>query len=87
MPVGYCMPAAERDHLMALVEPAAVLRDAQELKGITRAQMHALESYPATLEPDAVPQPQKAIESGGSTGKPKPIVAPSAFAFAPDAQR
>src|SRR4029077_427583 len=85
MPVSYRMPAAERDQLMALAEPAAVLSDAQDLKGITRAQMRALESYPATPPPDAVPQPQKAIASGGSTGKPKLIVTPSPFSFAPAA--
>ena len=85
MPVSYRMPAAERDQLMALAEPAAVLSDAQDLKGITRAQLRALESYPATPPPDAVPQPQKAIASGGSTGKPKLIVTPSPFAFAPAA--
>ena len=34
MPVSYRMPAAERDQLMALAEPAAVLSDAQDLKGI-----------------------------------------------------
>jgi bile acid-coenzyme A ligase len=83
MPVSYRMPAAERDQLMALAEPAAVLSDALDLMGITRAQMQALESYPATPPPDAVPQPQKAIASGGSTGKPKLIVMPSAFAYAP----
>jgi bile acid-coenzyme A ligase len=85
MPVSYRMPAAERDQLMALAEPASVLSDAQDLKGITRVQMRALESYPATPPPDAVPQPHKAIASGGSTGKPKLIVTPSAFAFAPAA--
>jgi hypothetical protein len=46
MPVSYRMPAAERDQLMALAEPAAVLSGAQDLKGITRAQMRALEPYP-----------------------------------------
>ena len=85
MPVSYRMPAAERDQLMALAQPAAVLSDAQDLKGITRAQMRALESYPATPPPDAVPQPHKAIASGGSTGKPKLIVTPSTFAYAPAA--
>ena len=62
MPVSYRMPAAERDQLMALGrEPLAVLSDAQELKGITRAQMQALELYPATPLPDAVPQPHYEI--------------------------
>ena len=83
MPISYRLPAAERDQLMALAEPAGVLSDDQDLKGITRAQMHTLESYPATPSPDAVPQPQKAIASGGSTGKPKLIVTPGAYAFAP----
>jgi len=83
MPVSYRTPAAERDQLMALAQPAVVLSDDQDLKGITRAQMHTLGSYPATPPPDAVPQPQKAIASGGSTGKPKLIVTPSAFAYAP----
>ena len=85
MPVSYRMPTAERDQLMALAQPAAVLSDAEDLGGITRAQMRALGSFPATPPPDAVPQPHKAIASGGSTGKPKLIVTPSAFAFAPAA--
>src|SRR5262245_38945309 len=45
MPVSYRMPAAERDQLMALAEPAAVLSDDQGLKGITRADMRALNFY------------------------------------------
>jgi bile acid-coenzyme A ligase len=50
----------------------------------SRAQMRALvESHLATPPPDAVPQPHKAIASGGSTGKPKLIVTPSAFIDAP----
>src|SRR5262245_51755528 len=85
MPVSYRMPAAERDQLMALAQPAVVLSDNDDLKGITRAQMHALGAYPSTPPTDAVPQPQKAIASGGSTGMPKLIVTPGAFAQAPAA--
>src|SRR5499426_3665411 len=85
MPISYRISAAERDQLMALAQPAAVLSGGQDRKAITRAQMHTLESYPATPPPDAVPQRQKAIASGGSTGKPKLIVTPSPFAFAPAA--
>ena len=70
MPVSYRTPAAERDQLMALAQPAVVLSDDQDLKGITRAQMHTLGSYPATPPPDAVPQPQKAIASGGRPASP-----------------
>ena len=85
MPVSYRMPAAERDQLMALAEPAAVLSDDQDLKGITRAQMQALESYPAMPPPDAVPSRRRQSLRAGSTGKPKLIVTPSAFAYAPAA--
>jgi hypothetical protein len=42
MPISYRMPAAERDQLMALAELAAVLSDAQDLKGITRADAGAV---------------------------------------------
>lgn len=83
MPVSYRMPAAERDALMGLASPVAVFSDAPELAGITRAQMRAVDAYPATPPPDAVPQPFKAIASGGSTGKPKLIVSPGAFNFPP----
>jgi len=44
MPISYRMPAAERDQLMALAQPAVVLSDGQDLKAITRTQMHTLES-------------------------------------------
>ncbi len=83
LPVSHRMPASERDQLMALAEPDAVLSDATELKGITRAQMRALQSYPVMSPPDAVPQPSKAIASGGSTGRPKLIITPSSFFYAP----
>jgi bile acid-coenzyme A ligase len=85
MPISHRMPAAERDSMLALAAPAAVISDAAELGGISREQMRALQNYPATPPPDAVPQPFKAIASGGSTGKPKLIVSSGAFVFAPDA--
>jgi bile acid-coenzyme A ligase len=84
MPVGHRLPAAERDQLIALGSPAAVISDAPEMHGVTRSEMRALESYPATPPPDAIPQPFKAIASGGSTGKPKLIVSPGAFHYPPD---
>ena len=68
MPVGYRLPAAERDQLIALASPAAIVSDAPELRAITRSEMRALERYPATPPVDAIPQPFKAIASGGSTG-------------------
>lgn len=81
-PVNDRMPTAERDALIALAEPAAIVSDAEELQGISRADMAGL---PALADDaglgDAIPQPAKAIASGGSTGKPKLIVSPGAFAY------
>lgn len=85
MPVNVRMPAAERDALIELGKPVSIVADAPELHGISRAEMSALfESSPdasGTLPPDAIPQPAKAVASGGSTGKPKLIVSPGAFAY------
>ena len=87
MPVSARMPAAERDALLALGCPAAILSDAPELEPhrISRDDLHRLDGYPDTPPPDAIPQPFKAIASGGSTGKPKLIVSPGAFHYPADA--
>jgi bile acid-coenzyme A ligase len=83
MAISYSMPPAERDAMMALAAPKAVISDATELGGVTRAEMKRLEHFPTSPPPDAIPQPFKAVGSGGSTGKPKLIVAPGAFCFPP----
>jgi bile acid-coenzyme A ligase len=83
MPIGYRMPQPERDAMLALAAPKAMVSDAPELGAITRAEMRRLERFPTSPPPDAIPQPFKAIGSGGSTGKPKLIVAPGAFCFPP----
>jgi bile acid-coenzyme A ligase len=83
LPVSHRMPANERDQLIALAKADAVLSDAGELNGINRAQMRALQSYPVMPPADVVPQPSKAIASGGSTGRPKLIITPTAFSYAP----
>ncbi len=85
MPVSYRMPAAERDQLIALASPAAIISDAPELRGITRKDLSSLQQYSDAPPPDAIPQPFKAIASGGSTGKPKLIVSPGMFHFPVDA--
>jgi bile acid-coenzyme A ligase len=85
MPIGYRLPPAERDAMMALASPKAIISDAPGLDGISREAMRSLERYPSTPPPDAVPQPFKAIASGGSTGKPKLIVSPGAWCLPPSA--
>lgn len=84
MPVGHKMPNSERVGMLQLARPKAVISDAPELQGITRQEMRALDKYPSTPPPDAIPQPFKAVASGGSTGVPKLIVSPGAFHFPPD---
>lgn len=81
MPISHRMPEAERDALLALAVPAATVSDAGELGGISRHDMRSLDGYPDQPPPDVVPQPYKAIASGGSTGKPKLIVSPGAFCY------
>jgi len=85
MPINVRMPAAERDALIELGEPVAIVADAPELQGITRDEMSQLftntQLFSGDQLPEAVPQPAKAVASGGSTGKPKLIVSPGAFAY------
>lgn len=84
MPISHRMPEAERDALLALAAPSAIISDASKLGGISRRAMHALDDYPDEPLPDIVPKPYKAIASGGSTGKPKLIVSPGAFCYPAD---
>lgn len=84
MPISHRMPEAERDALLALAAPDAIVSDAKKLAGIDRRELHALDAFPDRAPDDAVPQPFKAIASGGSTGKPKLIVSPGAFCYPAD---
>jgi len=81
MPVNVRMPATERDALLKLAGPAVIFADAADLNSISRDDMTRLDHYPATPPADDIPQPFKAVASGGSTGKPKLIVSPGAMAF------
>ncbi len=81
MPVSYSMPPEERDAVLALAQPKCVFSDQDGLDAISRADMQALDSFPDTLPEGRVPNPIKALGSGGSTGKPKLIVTPGPFQF------
>ncbi len=83
MPVSYSMPAEERDGLLALAKPTCIFSDQEDLDAISRSDMQSLDSYPDELPQDRVPDPVKALGSGGSTGKPKLIVSPGAFYYPP----
>lgn len=84
-PVSNGMPPAERDAMLALGNPVCIISDQADLRGITREDMAALDDFPASLPEAEVPNPIKAVGSGGSTGKPKLIVTPGDFAY-PDGQ-
>jgi len=81
MPVNVRTPPAERDALLDLGQPVSVIADSPDLKAIGREEMAHLDGYSSTLPEDTIPQPAKAVASGGSTGKPKLIVSPGAFAY------
>ncbi len=81
MPVSVSMPPEERDGLLALATPRCIIGDMDDLDAISRADMQALGTYPDTPPEAGVPNPIKALGSGGSTGKPKLIVTPGPFQF------
>ncbi|MHA7817508.1 MAG: AMP-binding protein [Pseudohaliea sp.] len=85
MPVSSRLPPAERDALFALANPAASFSDDAGRGGLSRAAMaeEALTAWPDTLPAAGTPEPIKAVASGGSTGRPKLIVTPGPFAYAP----
>src|SRR5690625_1857836 len=57
MPISHRMPESERDALLALATPDAIVSDADELAGISRREMHALDAFPDRPPEDVVPQP------------------------------
>ena len=83
MPVSYTMPPDERDAVLALGKPRAVFSDHGDLDAISREAMREVDAYPDELPDPAqrIPDPVKALGSGGSTGKPKLIVTPGPFHF------
>lgn len=79
MPVSYAMPAEERDAVLELGKPKLVFSDHEDLDAISRDAMRDVDAYPDELPEDRIPNPVKALGSGGSTGKPKLIVTPGPF--------
>ena len=87
MPLAYRLPDSERDAMIELASPVAIFSDVEALLGISRDEMRKIrhvDRYSDSPHSDVIPQPYKAIASGGSTGTPKLIVSPSAFYFPPD---
>ncbi len=74
LPLRWDLPAWERDRLLDLAAPAAVIGDFDG--GIPLAEVRASTGLDPTPPPDRVPRPAQALATSGSTGRPKLIVAP-----------
>jgi bile acid-coenzyme A ligase len=96
-PINARLPRLEREAIIALANPALVVGVEEALVGgrpAIPAGFAPDPSLPDTLLPDRVAASWKALTSGGSTGRPKLIVAggpgvvdpgvPPRFQFAPD---
>jgi bile acid-coenzyme A ligase len=87
LPLSAASPSAERRIILDLVDPAVLIAKRNET---VRALVHpaqlasgALARFSDAPMPDQIPRPGKAVASGGSTGRPKIIVDPSAWAKRP----
>src|SRR5215831_9492989 len=76
-PISHRLPAVERQAIIALAKPAvAVGVPVEDAPGFPVRSVENLEQDIATAGPSATPAvPWKALTSGGSTGRPKLIVA------------
>jgi len=86
LPLPPAMPARERDALLDLAAPDAVVAGWDDVAGaIGPDDLAAADRLSPDPLPDAVPDPAKAVASGGSTGRPKIIVDPTPGQRAPGA--
>jgi bile acid-coenzyme A ligase len=79
LPLRWDLPAWERDRLVALARATAVVADWPERASVpvlSAASVRGSAALASGVLPDRVPNPAKALSSGGSTGKPKLIVTP-----------
>jgi bile acid-coenzyme A ligase len=84
LPLSPALPAWERDQILDVVHPAAIVTEWDDVHGpIVRPAELLAATYPEGPLPDRTPQPAKAIGSGGSTGRPKVIVDPKPWAWEP----
>jgi bile acid-coenzyme A ligase len=79
------LPARERDALLDLATPAAIVADWEETAypTIRPTDLDRMNAYDDGPLPDCIANPGKAIGSGGSTGRPKIIVTPGPWAGVP----
>jgi bile acid-coenzyme A ligase len=83
LPLHPALPAPERTRVFQVAPPAAVVADWVDLEDGLPSSALADPTLSDSPLPDVIPQPGKAILSGGSTGRPKVIVSPDPWAFCP----
>lgn len=85
LPMRAALPPRERDQILDLAQPAAIVADWDDVPfpTMTRRDLTQMDDYPSDPLPDRVPHPGKAIGSGGSTGRSKIIVDPNPLARVP----
>jgi bile acid-coenzyme A ligase len=87
LPISYRVPTGERDDILELASPAIVVADWGEsaFPTLTSENLNATDRYPDAPLPDIIPNPGKAMGSGGATGRPKIIVTPGPWSWPPGA--
>jgi bile acid-coenzyme A ligase len=85
VPLRAALPAWERDQILAVAKPTLVIADWDDVSYpiLHSGALAALDQFSDEPLPDCIPQPGKAIASGGSTGRPKIIVDPRPWATVP----
>lgn len=85
LPLSFRMPPAERDAILDLARPSAVVAEWERVAYpvIPPADLEASRGLPVAPLPDRIPHPGWARASGGSTGRPKTIVSPAPWARVP----
>ena len=86
LPLPASMPVHERQALLDLANPALVLTEWEtaSFPTVNVAGLEAAGTRSDSLLPDRVPDPGRAIPSGGSTGRPKIIVKPERLELIPE---
>lgn len=89
LPLNAALPARERDQILEVARPAVVVADWENVSmALVRVdELKASERFSAEPLPDRIPQPGKAVASGGSTGRPKVIVDPNPWVRSPSGGR
>ena len=88
LPLHHQLPDHERDNLLKVGSewrPVVVVGDWEfdKTRRVSGADLQTLDEQDSAALPDVVPQPGRAIGSGGSTGKPKIIIDPKPFSHIP----